>query len=187
MGSGSRFRKSRTCCNTGPQECIMRGSRFAASLFDVSSRRTSTPSAFFVQMVIFTTFASPQTQRPNPSSYFTSQSSNPCPVLFAHSFPALFATRQGSVTGSGTGCRGAGKTGEGCASKTGIMRETRWFSLRGRVAEAQSVLASAEDRALRGRNPSAARSLLNGQSGGHTAARLALAGSSFKALNPPSC
>ena len=52
---------------------------------------------------------------------------------------------------------------------------------------AQSGLASAEDRALRGRNLSAAGSLLNGQSGCRRVARLALAGRSFKAINPPFC
>ena len=61
------------------------------------------------------------------------------------------------------------------------------FSLRDRAQGIQSVVASAEDRALRGRNLSAVWSLINGQSGCRTAARLALAGISSKAINPSSC
>ena len=45
-------------------------------------------------------------------------------------------------------------------------------------------VASAEDRALRGRNLSAAGSLTNGRSGRSPAARLAPAGASLKAINP---
>jgi len=44
--------------------------------------------------------------------------------------------------------------------------------------------AGAEDKALRGRNLSAASSLINGRSGRRTAARLAPAGISLKAINP---
>ncbi len=51
----------------------------------------------------------------------------------------------------------------------------------------QSIFASAEDKALRGRNLSAVGSLINGQSGCRTAARLALAGISSQAINPSSC
>ena len=53
-------------------------------------------------------------------------------------------------------CRGAIKTRKVCAIKTGIMRGRPMFCLMHAATGTQSVLASAEDRALRGRNPSAA-------------------------------
>lgn len=51
-------------------------------------------SAVFVPMVTSTASASPQPKRPNPASYFTFQSSNASPVLFAHKIPVLKTTRQ---------------------------------------------------------------------------------------------
>jgi len=68
------------------------------------------------------------------------------------------------------------------------MTSWAWlFSLKREIGAAESGLASAEDRALRGRYLSAACSLLNDQSGCRTVARLALAGRSFEAINPPFC
>jgi hypothetical protein len=52
-------------------------------------------------------------------------------------------------------CRGAIKTREGCAIKVRMMRVTELFCLRPPVANMQNIPASAEDRALRGRNLSA--------------------------------
>ena len=75
----------------------------------------------------------------------------------------------------------------GCANKTGMMRVTLLFYLRGGVAEAHSAFTSAEDRALRGLEPErrlkpdqrqAGLRLWRGPAGS--------AGVSFNALNPSS-
>ena len=81
-------------------------------------------------------------------------------------------------------CRGAIKTGQSRAIKTGIMLSEIEFCLATPVVGTETGLASAEDRALRGRNLSADRSLANGRSGRFQAARLAPAGASLKAINP---
>ena len=64
------------------------------------------------------------------------------------------------------------------------LRRGLGFDLNRRGMGRKTRRASAEDRALRGRNPSAAGSLIDGQSGRRKAARLALAGISFHAKNP---
>jgi hypothetical protein len=86
--------------------------------------------------------------------------------------PALVQTgRCGGVHQSA--CRGAIKTGKVRAIKTGIFRVASGFFLRDLVVGIETLIASAEDRALRGRNLSAVGSRINGQSGRRTVARLA--------------
>ncbi len=64
-----------------------------------------------------------------------------------------------------TKCRGANKTGQVCAIKSGIMRIHRSSELLSLAEGAETQPALAQDRALRGRNPSAVSSLINGRSG----------------------
>jgi hypothetical protein len=52
-------------------------------------------------------------------------------------------------------CRGAIKTGKVCAIKIGILQVTDGICLRDRPVGIETLFASAEDRALRGRNLSA--------------------------------
>ena len=53
-------------------------------------------------------------------------------------------------------CRGANKVREGCANKVGMMRVVLVICLKGVAVPRQRIFASAEDKALRGRNLSAA-------------------------------
>jgi hypothetical protein len=60
-----------------------------------------------------------------------------------------------SRRGSKLACRGAIKAGVVCAIKTGILRSPGLFCLSRSGSGTQPVSASAEDKALRGRNLSA--------------------------------
>jgi hypothetical protein len=52
-------------------------------------------------------------------------------------------------------CRGAIKVREDCANKVGMIGVVLLICLKSGVVQRQRILASAEDRALRGRNLSA--------------------------------
>ena len=80
-------------------------------------------------------------------------------------------------------CRGAIKTGHPCAIKTGIMMSPGRILLRCAGAGTEPDAASAEDKALRGRNLSAVRSLANGRSG-RLGGPACPCRSQFKAINP---